>query len=240
MAVTEGHGNPDWTREETILALDLYLECDKRVPAKSDPRVLELSRLLNSLPWPPHVKRNEKFRNPDGVTFKLHNLRSAEFGHGLQNTSKQDREIITEFLGHPEAVRELSKDIRMALKQGIESEDLVAVDDDIEFYEGRLLTALHKRRERDPRLRRKLIAHRQKHGILRCEICSWPGCSVGPKYADAGFEVHHLKPLGMGLTLATKLVDMSILCATCHRLVHRAISIEKRWLSIDECKSILL
>lgn len=26
MARTQGHGNPNWTRDETILALDLYLE----------------------------------------------------------------------------------------------------------------------------------------------------------------------------------------------------------------------
>jgi hypothetical protein len=26
MAVTQGHGNPNWTRDETILALDLYLK----------------------------------------------------------------------------------------------------------------------------------------------------------------------------------------------------------------------
>jgi len=31
MAVTHGHGNPKWTRDETILALDLYFDCKGHV-----------------------------------------------------------------------------------------------------------------------------------------------------------------------------------------------------------------
>ena len=33
MAVTQGHGNPNWTRDETILALDLFLQLDGNVPS---------------------------------------------------------------------------------------------------------------------------------------------------------------------------------------------------------------
>jgi hypothetical protein len=33
MAVTKGHGNPKWMKEETILALDLYLKAGKAIPA---------------------------------------------------------------------------------------------------------------------------------------------------------------------------------------------------------------
>ena len=31
----------------------------------------------------------------------------------------------------------------------------------------------------------------------------------------------------------------ALLCANCHRLVHRAISREKRWLTLEECKATL-
>ncbi len=50
MAVTQGHGNPNWTREEVILALALYQECGDKIPSSSDGRVSELSALLRSLP----------------------------------------------------------------------------------------------------------------------------------------------------------------------------------------------
>ena len=83
MARTQGHGNPDWTRDETILALALYFDCGENVPSKSDPRVQQLSALLRGLPYHAEAARKETFRNPDGVGFKLHNLRSVATGKGL-------------------------------------------------------------------------------------------------------------------------------------------------------------
>ncbi len=34
MAVTQGHGNPHWTRDETLLAVALYLAVDGKVPSR--------------------------------------------------------------------------------------------------------------------------------------------------------------------------------------------------------------
>jgi hypothetical protein len=38
----------------------------------SEERVIELSSILNSFPWPEHVKRNNRFQNLDGVDFPTH------------------------------------------------------------------------------------------------------------------------------------------------------------------------
>ena len=51
MAVTKGHGNPKWTRDETILALDLYFDSDGQIPSSNSAEVIELSNLLRSLPY---------------------------------------------------------------------------------------------------------------------------------------------------------------------------------------------
>lgn len=67
MAVTSGQGNPKWTREETILALELYFETAPSVPGPKDPRVWGLSELLRSLPYHEGKSRNETFRNPDSA-----------------------------------------------------------------------------------------------------------------------------------------------------------------------------
>lgn len=45
VARTRGHGNPDWTRGETILALDLYFSAET-AQARHDPRVKDLSEFL--------------------------------------------------------------------------------------------------------------------------------------------------------------------------------------------------
>lgn len=109
---TSGHGNPDWSKEETLLALELYQSCQGQLPSDNDPRVVQLSHLLQRLPIHPLDKRNGSFRNPDGVAFKLQNLRSVATGKGLQNVSKTDRLIWEEYGALPARVRELAEQIR--------------------------------------------------------------------------------------------------------------------------------
>src|SRR3954452_12847024 len=96
MARTQGAGNPDWTRDETILALDLYLQNGQRAPSKTDARLLKLSNALRALPYHSKDARRDSFRNPDGVRFKILNIRSVSIGRGLSN-SEMDRKIWAEF-----------------------------------------------------------------------------------------------------------------------------------------------
>ena len=99
MAVTQGHGNPKWTRDETILALDLYFAVQPRMPSGIDMDVKALSSLLRRLPYHEEAARKPSFRNPDGVAFKLQNIRQVATGKGLGNVSQMDRTIWSE-LGH--------------------------------------------------------------------------------------------------------------------------------------------
>lgn len=169
MAVTTGQGNPKWTREETILALELYFECAPSVPGPSDPRVQRLSELLRSLPYHEGESRNSTFRNPDGVGFKIANLRQVATGRGLQNFSKMDREVWEEFGGDPEKTRRISALIREGIEVVRSNPD--SESEDCTFAEGDVLTKAHRRRERNPRLRKKLLEARRKLGPLSCEIC---------------------------------------------------------------------
>jgi 5-methylcytosine-specific restriction protein A len=238
MAVTQGHGNPDWTREETILALALYFELNKVVPSERHPAVQALSRLLRSLPYHASAARKESFRNPAGVSFKLQNLQSFETGRGLKNVSQMDRDVWAEFHRNPEEAQRLASLIGAEI--GFLTNNPTSTnDEDSEFYEGRLMTVLHKTRERDSRVRKRLLDFRSKNGPLNCDLCSCRPISGVPAFLDAIFEAHHLKPLSLELVKSTRLSDLALLCANCHRLVHRAISREKRWLTLEECKAAL-
>ncbi|MCA9678716.1 MAG: HNH endonuclease [Myxococcales bacterium] len=75
----------------------------------------------------------------------------------------------------------------------------------------------HRRRERSLR-EAKLSEHQRIHGDLRCEVCSYDfGTEFGVRYA----EVHHLKPLGLATRpQLTRLRDLAVLCANCHRVAH--------------------
>ena len=238
MARTHGHGNPKWTRDETILALDLYFDCGGSIPTRNDPRVMKLSAILQHLPYHDRATRRESFRNPDGVAFKLQNLRSVETGKGLKNVSRMDREIWAELGSDRERTKKVAELIRrdLAFAKSLGSEP---TEDDDEFFEGRIVTQIHKRRERNPNLRKRLLATRRGIGQLTCDMCGNYSKSRITTFEDAAFEAHHLVPVAMVAERKTRLVDLALLCAGCHRLVHRAIAVEKRWLSIGEARGVL-
>ena len=238
MARTSGHGNPSWTRDETILALDLYFDCDGKIPSGRDPRVVALSELLRQLPYHSEASKRDSFRNGDGVAFKLQNLRQVATGHGLGNVSQMDRKIWSELGSRPEAVKQIAEVIRgnIAAAQAMPSQE---TEEDEEFFEGRVATIVHKRRERNSRLRSQLIELRRNGNGLACDVCGTVGPTTSEALAEAIFEAHHIIPLAASAERKTRLTDMALLCATCHRLIHRLITVEKRWITPSEAKVLL-
>lgn len=240
MAATKGHGNPRWSRDETLLALELYLTCKGIVPGPADERVLQLSEELRRLPIYPADKRRETFRNPEGVAFKLQNLRQVATGRGLGNVSETDKEVWAAYGHQPETVARLTMQIREVAANA----ELAAIidDDDFEFLEGRLLTKQHKYRERHGSVRPTYIARRLKmNATFACDACG-----VEPKLSnllspDAGYEVHHNVPLALSSAagVASKFDDLALLCAVCHRLIHRLMSAERRWKSVADLRDLL-
>jgi 5-methylcytosine-specific restriction protein A len=233
MAVTKGQGNPDWTREEVILALDLYNAFDGKIPGSDDERVCELSRTLRSFRYHSDAAREESFRNPAGVIFKLQNLRSVATGRGLSNTAKIDRVIWAELGTDPIRTHELAKIVRYSTEAVV---DFPSDDVEEEFAEGKSATRVHVERERKSEVRKKLFAKRLKLGSLECDLCGETGSSIEPVIRDSIFECHHIIPLSMIGETKTKVKDLALLCASCHRLLHRAIAKKKQWFSIEEAK----
>jgi 5-methylcytosine-specific restriction protein A len=237
MAVTSGHGNPNWTRDEVILALALYFECGGKLPSPRDARVQELSEVLRAFPYHSESARKDSFRNADGVSFKLQNIRQVATGAGLSNVSRTDKAVWEE-LGHdPGKVKYLASLIRT----GIEVSHAVREEEpEYEvFAEGRVVTETHLRRERNPKLRAKLLEKRRHAGTLHCETCLRTPTGVDTELAEAIFEAHHLVPLAAGEARATKLSDLALLCASCHRQAHKAIAKQRRWLIISELVQLL-
>ncbi len=236
MARTQGQGNPKWTRDETILALNLYLECNGSIPSRSDPRIRELSDLLNRLPFHSPSARKSSFRNVDGIVFNLQNLRKVATGKGLGNVSEMHRKVWAEFGSKPEILQVLSALIRHESKANA----ILPIDvDGDEFSEGRILTALHKTRERDRSLRRRFLAIRRSAGQLTCEMCQSAPMLSEELPDDTVLEVHHVMPIGMAAERKTRLSELALLCANCHRILHRMISVRKRWVSVGDGRSVV-
>ena len=94
------------------------------------------------------------------------------------------------------------------------------------FPEGRRIEKLHKSRERSSRV---VALAKQKYsednkGNLPCEVC---GFDFRSKYGDRGIhfiEAHHKVPLNKldkMKSTATKVEDLAMVCANCHRMLHR-------------------
>lgn len=66
--------NPNWHRDEIILALDLYFDKALGPMDSGNPKIVALSDLLNRLPISGQKLVKNTFRNPNGVTLKLSNF----------------------------------------------------------------------------------------------------------------------------------------------------------------------
>ena len=114
-----GARNPAWDRDELILALALYFKfAPKLPPSTKHPEVVELSRLLNTLPIVPLNQRNEKFRNPSSVYMKLANFRAIDPNapSGFSSFGRLDQEIWEEFAHDLQRLEEAAIEIRMNAK----------------------------------------------------------------------------------------------------------------------------
>ena len=105
--------------------------------------------------------------------------------------------------------------------------------------EGGVLTAYRRRLERSPKLRKALLAKRSKNGKLCCDACAWAPANSDERLSRAAFEAHHLLPLATSGESQIKVGDAALLCANCHRLVHRWIAITGEWLVADRTKAVV-
>lgn len=234
--------NPNWTRDELILALDLYFRIDfVHHPIESN-EIVELSNLLNELPIHPKDNADEKFRNPTGIYMKLCNflrLDPTYTGKGLDAGSKLDVEVWNEFENDQDRLRQIASLIRKQYKfiPTRTTEQFDQDEDDEEFDEGKILTKLHKYRERDPKAARtKKRIVKKTTGALICEVCDFDFFQQYGKLGEDFAECHHKIPVSElkdGQT--TKLEDLAIVCANCHRMLHRG----KLKISIEDLRELV-
>jgi hypothetical protein len=101
--------------------------------------------------------------------------------------------------------------------------------------EGRLMYQQHRVRERSPILcRLKKEAALREEGRLVCEACGFDFARQYGALGEGFSECHHRSPLGQGEERETALEDLALLCANCHRRIHRS-----KLISVEELRSSL-
>jgi 5-methylcytosine-specific restriction protein A len=108
--------NLAWTRDELILALDLYFREPSARGFKTHPAVIELSDLLNKLPLQGTYPHDRKYRNANGVGMKLSNylrLDPDSPGAGLERGGHLEELIWNELaMTVPASTRSLQRSVR--------------------------------------------------------------------------------------------------------------------------------
>ncbi|MBM7369069.1 HNH endonuclease [Gordonia hydrophobica] len=231
--------NPDWARDELILACDLVAKNGWRELRSTDDRVGELSALLQQLPLHPPATRLDTFRNRKGVARKTLDLASLLPGRTAIHSGKLDLLVLNDFRAAPEDMARVADQIRQTVADGSTSVDLsVAFEDEDEgASEGRILQRQHFARERDRKLRqRKINDFKAKHdNQVYCEVCLFDfGYFYGARGRDY-IEVHHVVPLSQSGETTNRLKDLVLLCANCHRMIHR----RSPWLKPDELRALI-
>lgn len=110
--------NKKWSKEELILALDLYFKVG--TTSATNPDVIELSECLNRLSDPSLEPNSNKFRNPNGVAMKVSNFASLDpnySGKGLSHRGRLEQQVWDEFNQNRGALASEATAIKSALYQ---------------------------------------------------------------------------------------------------------------------------
>jgi|SRR6516164_3686536 len=190
------------------------------------------------------TNRASNFRNFNGVYMKVMNFRRfdptyiAQGKKGLQRGNRLEEDVWNDFAGDHVKLARTANAIRLAVMRGqipaaSEEEDEEAA----EAEEGRILTRLHRTRERSRGLiEKKKAAVLKSYGCLKCEACAFDFKETYGSRGARVIEAHHIKPVH---TLVsgdkTRLEDLVLLCSNCHRIVH----VQRPWLTIQELKQLL-
>ena len=108
---------------------------------------------------------------------------------------------------------------------------------DEEFSEGREFERRHKLRERNQAaVTAAKNSFREKHGKLFCQVC---GFDFLDRYGELGrdfIEAHHTIPVSTFKgQVKTKLSDIALVCANCHRMLHK----RRPWLEMKDLERLI-
>ncbi|TRD21927.1 HNH endonuclease [Palleronia caenipelagi] len=228
--------NPNWTRDEHLVALDYYLDNRDDYFSPTGSGVLELASKISRVAKALGLTGSDTFRNSSGVSMKLLNFRSHDPQHhtkGLPQGNKLEQVVWDEFADDPDTLKKVVANILNVASTGMVDDTPGLTDDDtMEAREGKLLTRLHRYRERSTAIiKRKKASFLKMHGNLCCEACGFDFVKTYGERGDGFIECHHTKPvseLKSGET--TKMCDLVLLCANCHRMIHAA----RPWWTIEQ------
>lgn len=171
---------------------------------------------------------------------KLGNLLAVDpayQGEGLSRGGRLEREVWDEFAESPYRLHAVAEAIR-ANHTLAEPPERYETEEEEEFVEGRILTRMHRQRERNATaVRKKKARVLAETGRLACEGCGFDFEAVYGRLGEGFAECHHTVPVSeLKAGQVTRLSDLAVVCANCHRMIHRS----RPLLTIEKLRSLIV
>jgi len=214
----------NWTRPELALVVEALHEGSWSWLRASGSKAQELSALLRNPLVYPEGPADPKFRSVNAIQRKGENLRTNRQGYKGQEThgGALDLEILADYETDPVTVL-LEAVAARELFTGASTYLLPTTEDDeVAVNEGKLQMRQHLGRERSRGLRaRKIKSVTDAGEPIICQVCNFDFADVYGSRGDGYIEVHHVRPLHDSGPVLTTLADLALVCANCHRMIHR-------------------
>lgn len=113
---------------------------------------------------------------------------------------------------------------------------LESPDEELSAIEGeeRYRLALHKSYERNQKIIRQAKQKAREESRFYCEVCTFNFADQYPGLGDDFIECHHKDPIASNGIRKTTVKDLALVCANCHRMLHRKYQGE--YLTIEELR----
>lgn len=231
--------NSNWSQDELIIATQFYKRYAPSIPGKTKEELILLADEIRAIATSLGLSGDHTFRNADGVYMKLMELRKYDANYNGKGLGRKLRSIEQEVWDlSDDRLEKAAKRVREALLE-VERGDTPILDEPeiADAVEGALVTRIHRQRERNQKIvRDKKQFVLKAQGFLECEVCSFDFQKMYGERGQSFIECHHTIPVSdMAPGAKTKMKDLSLICANCHRMIHA----KKPWLTIDELKLLI-
>lgn len=216
--------NPTWSKEEIILALDLYFKLDYGQMHGRNPLIIQLSKDLRNLNIHKDIPEKEKFRSVNSVALKLANLKKSDqnfSGKGMRDGGKLEKELWNKFHTHRDKLSKEADLIRQLYLKP-KSEKQKASEPKVN-YKSEFLFQFHKNRETDPlviKVKKEMVQSESKK--LKCEVCGFDSLAFYGEIGNDMMEIHYSKEIKNEPGLeSSDMKDFIIVCSNCHKALDK-------------------
>lgn len=226
--------NPDWNREEIVLALDLYFNLDYGQMHGRQHQVLLLSEELRAMPIHKNVPDSDSFRSVNSVALKLNNLKKLDKnfnGKGMADGGQLEKEIWQEFYRHRDKLKKEAAMIRLLYADHKPTRKTASSSaEDVMFR-------VHKNRESDPLIYgKKINSWLESHDSLICQVCQFDSSSFYGEMGKDNIEIHYRKELdSSNADDPVILTDFILVCPNCHTVLDRNYGL----INADDLKNMI-